>query len=164
MPFLAVEKDEDIFLLSHLAKANSQWKELAGEVVVSFQGPHRDISPSIYKSAMNVPTWSYAAVQIYGAVEILSDVSSLKEILNESVRYFESKNGTSWTYNPPTQFQDKLEAAIIGIKITVSKLEAKFKLSQNRGSEDYESVLGFMKNSGKEKDQEIYNWMIKTQI
>lgn len=166
LPFLLVEKDEDIFLLSHLAKANPQWRELAkevtSEVVVSFLGPQCYISPNIYKDKMNVPTWNYAAVQVYGAVEVLSDVVSLKEILKESVRYFESKNGTNWSYNLPTQFQDKLEAAIIGIKIKVNRLEAKFKLSQNRGPEDYESVLNVMKNSGKEKDQEIFNWMIKS--
>lgn len=162
LPFFTKEENQEIYLHSHLAKANPQWRKIDGDVVVIFQGPHRYISPTIYVNKMNVPTWSYAVVEIHGTLEIISSSIGIKDILNETVKLFENKNGTSWSYDIPEKMQEKLESAIVGIKIKIKKIEAKFKLSQNRSAEDYHSVLEFFKNSKNQRDLELYNWMLKT--
>lgn len=162
LPFFAIQNQSEIILVTHFAKANPHWKNLKDKVLVSFQGPHRYISPTLYKNKLNVPTWSYAAVQIQGTVEIIVHASGIKDILNQTVSHFETQNGTSWSYDLPLSFQEKLESAIVGIKIKVDRIEAKFKLSQNRNQADYHAVLNFLKNSPSQQDQEVYHWMMKT--
>lgn len=159
LPFLAKIEKNELILFTHMARSNPQWKNLGNEVIVSFQGPHRYISPAMYVEKNNVPTWNYAAVQITGKPELITSGPKIKEILNESVEYFESKNKTFWKYELPQAFQEQLESAIIGIKIK-SKGVAKFKLSQNRNDQDYEAVLNFLRKSQKASDQELYQWMI----
>ncbi len=160
LPMLAKIENEELVLTTHLARSNPQWKNLGAEVLVSFQGPNRYISPTMYKGQNNVPTWNYAAVQITGKPEIVTSGPDIKEILNESVEYFESRNGTHWKYNLPASLQEKLESAIIGLKIK-SLSVAKFKLSQNRNDEDYDAVLNYLKSSSKTSDQVLWDWMIR---
>jgi transcriptional regulator len=163
LPFLLEKESHDLFLISHCAKANPHWKLLKEEVLISFQGPSAYISPTIYFNKMNVPTWSYAVVQVHGVVEIVSDKNSLKDILNKSVHFFEAQNKTSWSYDLSDELQEKLEMAIVGLRIKVTRIEAKFKLSQNRNTEDYNSVLHFFRESKNHKDRELHEWMLKSQ-
>lgn len=161
LPFILTQDDHGYFLLGHMARANPQWHQMTGEVLVSFQGPQRYISPTIYEMPHQVPTWNYAAVQIRGPAEIISDRAGLKQVLNESIHFFEKKNGTNWKYNLPEKMQNQMEAAIVGIKIRIHHVDAKFKLSQNRKLEDEKAVLDFMKDSKKTGDHEMHDWMKK---
>ena len=73
LPVFLEGKSEGKFVLhGHLAKANSQWKQLAQaeEVLIVFQGPHAYISSSWYTHE-NVPTWNYLAVHVYGKVRLI---------------------------------------------------------------------------------------------
>ncbi len=162
LPFLITEENREIILLSHLAKANTHWKRLETEVLVSFQGPNRYVSPTVYVDKLNVPTWSYAAVQIRGTVELVSDKEDLKDILNKTIRFFENANSSSWEYDLPTQMQNSLEAAIVGLKIRITGIESKFKLSQNRNAEDYEAVFNHFRKSPDPKDNDLHKWMLKS--
>lgn len=159
LPFVVRLENEELILTTHFARSNPQWKSLGSEVLVSFQGPNRYISPVMYEGANNVPTWNYAAVQISGKPEILTDKSCLKGLLQESVSYFETRNSTNWRYELPVPLQDKLESAIVGVRIR-SKATAKFKLSQNRNDQDYQAVLDYLKRSTRPSDQELLNWMM----
>jgi transcriptional regulator len=159
LPFIVSDSEEEVGLISHTARANPQWKNLAGSTLISFQGPQRYISPSIYKKGLNVPTWNYAAVQIQGEVQLVTDRKGIQQILNQSVTYFEKENQTSWSYTLPSDMQEKLEAAIIGIKIKILHIEAKFKLGQNRHKDDQEAVLNFLKHHT--TDAKLYSWMLK---
>ena len=70
LPFVTEERNNEIILTAHLSKANEQWKTFAGkEVLVVFSEPHAYISPALYESAQNVPTWNYIAVHAYGKVK-----------------------------------------------------------------------------------------------
>lgn len=164
LPFIIVKENTELFLMSHLAKNNPQWRKLKGEVLISFLGSNRYISPLIYLSKLNVPTWSYSAVQVKGKVELITEKNYIKELLNKSIQIFEEKNKTNWNNNLPQDISEKLETAIVGIKIKITSIEAKHKLSQNRNSEDYNSVLNFLKNSKSQNDLELYNWMKKVQL
>jgi transcriptional regulator len=162
LPFLLLEEQKEMFLLTHLAKANPHWKNLGTEVVVSFLGPNRYISPTIYVGKKNVPTWGYAAVEVRGSAELITDAKGIKDLLNQTVHVFETENQTNWSYDLPEQMQKNLEAAIVGVKIKITHLESKFKLSQNRNQEDYEAVLKHFQESPAPKDREVYEWMLKT--
>lgn len=158
-PFYAEKTQAQIYLWMHLAKSNPHWKSFGDKVVINFQGPNRYISPTIYVKPMNVPTWNYAVVQMRGTVELIQDQKGINTILHQSVAVFEKQNGTDWQYNLPPKMQEGLQAAIVGVKITVQSIQAKFKLNQNRESEDYEAVSTFLKNSKNQNDQQMYEWM-----
>ena len=73
-------------LFGHMARANSQWRDARGEVLVVFSGPHTYISPSWYEEEGTVPTWNYAVVHAYGTFETIEDRDSLLDILREASR------------------------------------------------------------------------------
>ncbi len=149
LPFIM----KDGFLLGHMAKVNTQLEDLDGNyVVVTFQGPDRYISPTWYKSALQVPTWNYAAVEIRGRIEILSHADEIEDILQISVDHFEKRNQTNWEYKVPEKFRLGLIKHIVGIKIHIEQTEGKFKLSQNRSTQDKESVQGHLAQSSHSMD------------
>jgi len=160
LPFILEKENEGLVLKTHLARANPHWRSLQeARVLVSFRGPDRYISPAIYVEPLNVPTWNYAVVQVQGVVEVCETKEQIEEILRSSVVQFESRNGTSWSYDLPESFRGSLLKAIVGLKISIESIEAKFKLSQNRREEDYGAVMNFLEKSSKEVDQEILRWM-----
>ena len=72
LPFVVMQENDEIMLISHFAKANDQWEEITdNQVLVVFAEPHAYISPTHYESPINVPTWNYMAVHTYGKGEIL---------------------------------------------------------------------------------------------
>src|SRR5262245_38419035 len=77
LPMLLRDEGGRRTLLSHMARANPQWKHFASgaEVLVIFQGPHGYVSPSWYETMPAVPTWNYAVVHAYGVATVLSDPS-----------------------------------------------------------------------------------------
>ena len=121
-------------LASHMARANPQWKHFANgqEVLVIFTGPHAYISPAWYASKPAVPTWNYTAVHVYGRPRIVSDHDELATMLSELVEFYESSREPRWDGAMPEEFRDGLMRAIVGIEIEITRIEGKFKLSQNR--------------------------------
>jgi transcriptional regulator len=115
----------------------------------------------MYAGKENVPTWNYATVQVSGRPEIITDKKGIQEILYASVEFFEARNKTAWRYDLPPAFTDRLEAAIVGVKIKAPSA-AKFKLGQNRNDEDYEAMLSYLRESDKPSDQELVEWMLKS--
>ncbi len=141
-PFLITEEGDDLVLWTHLARSNSQWKDLDGkECLAVFSGPHGYISPSHYVNPLNVPTWNYTAVHAHGEVSVVSDPMIVQQRMNELVKDHEARSGTNWNYDLPEEFHRQLLAAIVWLRIRVTKLEGKFKLSQNRKREDYDRLV-----------------------
>ena len=158
-PFFVEEADGLQFLVTHMARSNPHWKALSRNVSVSFLGPNHYISPSLYVNPLNVPTWNYCAVKVQGRV--LQETRSAEEILLKTAKYFETRNGTHWSYNLPDDFKAKLEAAIVPIKIQIDSIESKFKLSQNRNSEDYDSVVEHLRSNPSDSVRAMLSWMAK---
>jgi len=132
-------------LLGHMARANPQWCDFAAdseqEVLVIFQGPHAYVSPSWYTVQPSVPTWNYAAVHAYGVPRLIEDAAELYETLQHLVQTYESPRPQPWTLSGPDDFLRKMMRAIVGFSISISRLEGKYKLSQNRSSEDQTQVI-----------------------
>jgi len=132
LPFVIAEREGQVVLSSHLAKANPHWKlfDRTRESLVIFQGPHAYISPTFYDSPVNVPTWNYAVVHAYGAPRIL-DGSETEALLLTMMDSFEAAYRTQYG-DLPEDFRRKMLNGIVAFEIVAARLEGKHKLSQNK--------------------------------
>jgi transcriptional regulator len=128
-------------LLGHMAKANPQWWDVRGEVLVIFSGPHAYVSPSWYEEGGTVPTWNYVAVHAYGSFHIVEERGSLLDILRRSVSTYESPRPEPWTFDESAPHVETMLKAIVGFRIEISRLEGKWKLSQNHPEERRRKVI-----------------------
>ena len=142
VPFLAERRDGRLYLLGHLARPNPQTAALDGEALAIFAGPHAYISPSWYASGPAVPTWNYASVHAYGASRAITDRDWLNDLLRRLSERHEAREAVPWRMqDQPAAFLDGMMNGIIGFEIAVSRLEGKFKLSQNRPATDRPRII-----------------------
>jgi transcriptional regulator len=138
-------------LLGHMARANPQWRSLAPdtEILVIFQGPHAYISPSWYETELSVPTWNYAAVHAYGRPRLLEDPARMRALLEATVDNYEAGRAEPWTVDRlPEEFVSNLSRAIVGFEIEITRLEGKFKMSQNRSEADRQGTIRGLQEAG----------------
>ena len=150
-------------LVGHMAKGNQQWKQLesSDEVLVIFQGPHCYISPTWYKSELAPPTWNYAVVHVYGKPRVVVEEPALREILEKLVSTYESQQNRPWSIPwHDKRYRDMLNA-IVGFEILVTRIEGKFKLSQNRPNADQQNVIDVLTNSIIDAEQKVGNLMMR---
>ena len=127
-------------LLGHLAAANPQGQQADGQtVLVIFSGPHAYISPTWYNH-VNVPTWNYQSVHLYGKPRIITDYEEAYRLLKRLVDRYES-NSPYQLESLPKDFVEKEIKGIVAFQIDVTKLEANYKLSQNRKDADYANII-----------------------
>ena len=149
LPLTIVEADGQVVLHGHLAKANPQWQELAtqNEVFVIFQGPHAYVSPQHYAKHESVPTWNYIAVHAYGTARLVTDEAGKLAALAGLIAATEAGYQQQWD-SLPAHFQQGMLNGIVAFTIAVTRLEGKFKLSQNRPEGDQERVAAALIHDG----------------
>jgi transcriptional regulator len=132
----------------HLARANPHWKDLAEniEALMIFQGPEGYITPNWYPSkAQNgkvVPTWNYALVHAYGHAEIVNDADWLLRHVTELTAQQERVEAKPWApSDAPKTYIDAMLRGIVGFRFVITRLEGKWKMSQNREMRDREGVV-----------------------
>jgi transcriptional regulator len=143
LPFLLYpEEGEHGTLLAHMARANTQWRGFAegNEALVIFQGPHTYISPSWYEDHVSVPTWNYAVAHAYGVPRVISDEERVREALRALVDAHEGGFEMPWAMDLPEEYLQQQLRAIVAFELPIARLEGKFKLSQNRSTEDQRRV------------------------
>ena len=144
IPFLVERHDEELHLLGHLARPNPQVEDLSvsREVLAIFSGPHAYISPSWYADGPSVPTWNYVDVHAYGRLQLVEDDDCLGRLLRRLSDRHEAGNPAPWRMRDlPEAYLAGMLKGIIGLDITVTRLEGKFKLSQNRPAVDRPRVI-----------------------
>lgn len=142
MPFLL--SGDRSRLLGHFAKQNPQAADIENqEVLVTLQGPHGYISPSWYES-FGVPTWNYQAVHLDGVCNLFECHEKLKELVDSLTNKYESSFSTPWR----PEYKASMLDAIVGVEITISKIQCKYKLSQNRSAKDKQQVVEQLENLG----------------
>lgn len=132
----------------HIAKANLHWKsfEINDKTLLIFTGPHAYISSSWYAS-VSVPTWNYSAVHLYGKARILA-TSELKMLLEKQIDAYEiNSEKPSKMSDYEENYIDNLMRAVVGIEILVEDIQAKYKLSQNKGEQDVKNVIHQLEKS-----------------
>ena len=145
---LEVERTGDGWRITgHVARANPLWREAHGQPVLTlFQGPQAYISPNWYPSKAQhgkaVPTWNYTMVQAHGTLRAIEDPAWLRALVTRLTERHENGRPAPWhVTDAPADFLDTMLKAIVGIEIVVTRLEGKFKLSQNRSAEDRTGVV-----------------------
>lgn len=139
LPFITEQRENGLILSAHMARANQRWKQFnEADVLVIFSGPHAYVSPLLYKEKQNVPTWNYIAVHAYGKVNILEDNLALleKQIEAYDPAYFHG----NWQ-EIPAEYKTNLAKGIVAFEITVTGLQGKKKLNQNKPGEDAHRVI-----------------------
>lgn len=155
LPFIIKEENKELYLISHFAKANEQWKEITlNKSLVVFSEPHAYISPKNYDSVKNVPTWNYVSVQIYGDGEIVSTEEETIEILKETILTYESDYLPQWESLPAT-FKNNMIKGIVAFKIKVTDIQAKKKASQNRSETEKKKIVEKLSNSENEIERKM---------
>jgi transcriptional regulator len=146
-------------LLSHMARANPQWRHFSStEVLVIFTGPHAYISPAWYVTEPAVPTWNYTAVHAYGIPRLVTQHDRFAQMLHDLVEFYEAERPNRWHGTLPAEFRDGLMKGIVGIEIEITRLEGKFKLSQNR-PQDAPSVIAMLQDSTNQTDRDTAKMM-----
>jgi transcriptional regulator len=142
LPFEIRIQEDEIMLISHIAKNNPQSALIRNgkKALVTFLGPHGYISSSVYGHP-NVPTWNYQAVHVNGVIETLSE-EELNDHLNRMVNQHESGREEKLDLSKlPKEMLNSYRQEIIAFKIIPYRIEAAFKLSQNRNKEDHSAIL-----------------------
>lgn len=133
---------DDTKLIGHISRANMQWKKFnsLSEVLAIFTGPHAYISSSWYDHE-NVPTWNYIAVHVYGKIEIIEG-EQLYQSLKRMVDKYEagSARPVSVEKMSPDYVRKSIQG-IVGFQITITAIEAAYKLSQNRDQKNYKNII-----------------------
>jgi transcriptional regulator len=148
LPLFIRAEEEKVFLRGHVAKANPHWRYLGEQpqCLTIFHGPHSYISPSNYGARESVPTWNYAAVHVYGNARIFSSPQDLEQMLNELMGTFEPAYREQWE-GLSDKFRENMLRQIVGFEIVATRIEGKFKLSQNRTREDQSNVIVSLEKS-----------------
>lgn len=142
-------------LRGHVARANPVWKSGAGEALAIFLGPHAYVSPGWYPSKTEtgkaVPTWNYITVHARGAIQWIQDCDWLRAHVTALSAAHETGRENPWTIaDAPASYVDGLLRAIVGFELTVTSLEGKWKLSQNRDAADRAGVRDGLLGDGHE--------------
>ncbi|GGD58735.1 transcriptional regulator [Paenibacillus nasutitermitis] len=159
LPFLLQREGGEIYLYSHMAKANPQWNELNGEVLVIFSGPQSYISPSWY-AEKEVPTWNYTAVHLYGEFHLINEREGLLDILTRTVDRYESSFAVPWSLNEVSEeYVNQLARHIVGFRIDITHYEAAWKLHQDYSVHTQKGVIKALENRHDENSRKIAGLM-----
>ena len=148
-------------LLGHFARANPHARNAEdAESIAIFHGPHAYVSPSWYgEPAISVPTWNYAVVHAHGMLELARDPADTRAILDAMIHRFESVRASPWQPGLERGRLDALVNAIVGFRMKVKRIDAKFKLSQNRSPEDRTRVAQALDAEGYAEAGATAAWM-----
>jgi transcriptional regulator len=148
IPVVIREQGGQIKLRGHVAKANPHWRYLGEQAhcLLIFHGPHAYISPSNYETQENVPTWNYGAVHAYGEARTFSEIPELVNMLDDLIPTFEAAYAQQWSALSES-YRTRMLGHIVGFEIVVSRLEVKFKLSQNRTRQEQQNVIDSLRRS-----------------
>ncbi len=144
----------------HVAKANphaTAFDEIKSALLV-FHGPHAYVSHTWYKTTPSVPTWNYAVVHVYGEPQKISQ-DCLSEDLSKMVSHYEGT--ASENHLIPEPYKNNQLDHIVGFRMEISRIEGKYKLGQNRSSEDQEGMLQGLRKKNTPETLSLANFIQK---
>lgn len=148
-------------LYGHLARANPQWRAAPlSEAMALFMGPDAYVTPSWYATKREtgkvVPTWNYVAVHAYGPVEFFEDAGRLLEVVTRLTNLHEGPRAEPWAVaDAPEPFIRAQLRGIVGLRMPITRLEGKRKLSQNRNAADRAGVAAGLAASNRATDRQV---------
>jgi len=147
LPVTVEDGAQGLVIHSHMAKPNPQWQEFfEDEVLVVFSGPHAYVSPRWYEARERVPTWNYAAVHAYGRVSVIAD----KGLKHASQRRLVAALDPEWLPKFDAlreEYVAQMLEGIVTFDVAVTRIETRWKLSQNRGRREQELIAAQLDKS-----------------
>ncbi|MEV6173493.1 FMN-binding negative transcriptional regulator [Streptomyces sp. NPDC051954] len=124
-------------LLGHMNRANPHWAALrTGSVLVlTFTGPHSYVSPTVYEVTPAAPTWNFTAVHVRGVVEKIDSMEETLGVVESTVHAFEGAFGNGWDMTESLDYFRKIAPGVGAFRLTVTRAEGMFKLSQEQPGE-----------------------------
>ena len=142
-------------VIAHMARANGHWREIGDNTrcLAIIAGPQAYISPAWYAAKAEhgrvVPTWNYSAIHLSGTVRVHDDPEWVREAVTSLTDHHERPREEPWQVtDAPSAYVDKNLKAIVGLELTVERVEAKAKLSQNRSDADRAGVVAGLRAEG----------------
>lgn len=157
-------------LLGHVARANPLWRQgQEGEALAVFQGPQVYVTPSWYPekrvSGKVVPTWNYAVVHARGPLIIHDDRDWLRDLVSRLTDQQEAGLPQPWAISDaPADYIERMLGAIVGIEIPISRIEGKWKVSQNKADADRAGVVDGLAQSTDPQAQDMASLVAETLV
>lgn len=148
-------------LYGHLARANPQWRAVpVGEAMAIFMGPDAYVTPSFYETKRDtgkvVPTWNYVSVQAFGVPEFFEDAARLLDVVTRLTNRHEGERPAPWAVSDaPADFIASQLKGIVGLRLPITRLDGKRKMSQNRSAADRAGVVAGLAASDRESDRVV---------
>lgn len=159
LPFIIEEREGELFLISHFAKANNHWKLLEEHsALVIFNEPHAYISPKHYDKALNVPTWNYVAIHVYGTAKLIKKEEDVFTVLNKSIACFEQEYKTQYD-SLPNDYKSGLAKGIVAFEIRATSIQGKKKLRQNKNEQEQKRIIETLLASGESTEHAVAYFM-----
>jgi transcriptional regulator len=159
LPFVVEDREGTLVLISHFARANDHWKHVENQpVLVIFTEPHAYISTVHYDKPLNVPTWNYVAVHAYGAVQLVDGYETAVAILEKTIDNYESAYQVQWN-DFPEEYKVRMTKGTVAFELTVTELQAKQKLSQNRTESEKHRIIESLGQSQDTNEVRIAEYM-----
>jgi transcriptional regulator len=144
-------------LYGHVARANPQWNrsDTSVEALAIFMGADAYVTPSWYQTKREtgkvVPTWNYITVHAYGPITFFEDASELLDVVTRLTTRHEGERAEPWAVDdaPPAFIQSQLKG-IVGFRLPITRLQGKWKMSQNRTAADRAGVVAGLHADGDE--------------
>ena len=151
-------------LHGHVARGNELARLDGAEVLLVFQGPDGYISPNWYPSkhetGREVPTWNYTVVHVHGRLRVIDDAAWLRRLLETLTDHHEAGQPQPWKISdaPDDHIETSLRA-IVGLEVSIDRIEGKFKLSQNHPARNRAGVIAGLRERDGDGDAELAAWM-----
>ncbi len=164
LPVLIEERGDGLVIVAHMAKNNPQWEQFFDdEVLVIFHGPHAYVSPRWYADKERVPTWNYAAVHAYGKVHAFHEPAAKKDAVGKLVAHHDPQWQPAYE-NLSAHYMEGMLNGIVAFEIPVTRIETRWKLSQNRGREEMELITAELEKSAYAAERDLVPLMRKHRV
>lgn len=161
LPVLYRRAGEQVTLRGHWARANPQWRDIAGQrVLFVFHGPHAYISPRWYVEPRdNVPTWNYAVAHVYGRMRIFDEAAELERLVTALAEQYEAGAEAPWRFEDTGEAGRARLKAIVGFELVAEEIQVKLKLNQNHRSENARGAIEGLRAESSAGSEEVASWM-----
>lgn len=147
-------------LHGHAARGNELAQMDGAEVLLVFRGPDGYVSPNWYptkhETGREVPTWNYAVIHVHGRLRVIDDAVWLRVLLERLTDHHEAGQPQPWKVaDAPEDHIAKSLPAIVGLEVSIERVEGKFKLSQNHPARNRAGVIAGLRGRDGDGDAEL---------
>ncbi len=161
LPVLYRREGERVRIESHWSRANPQWRH-DGEMLMIVHGPSAYVSPGWYpdkEEAARVPTWNYAVAHLRAVPRVFDDETALADLVDRMSQHYETAIGSDWRFESAREDHRSQLRGIVGFAFEPTRIDLKFKLSQNHPGANRDAVRHAFERGGDPGAARLAAWM-----